>query len=57
MIRSGRIRKRVLDQVAREHFAAAFRVRRPGLQPDDVLLLQPELGGVLDRDDALARAE
>ena len=33
--------------------ALAFDVRRPRFQPDDVLLLQLQFGGVLDRDDAL----
>ena len=45
--------QRVADQVADGHRAAALDVRRPGLQPDHVLLLQRQLGGVLDRDDPL----
>ena len=55
MMRSGRIRKRVLHEVARHHFAASFGVRRARLEAHDVLLLQAQLGGVLDRHDTLAR--
>ena len=45
--------QRVLHEVARHHLAAPFRVRRARLEADDVLLLQAQLGGVLDRHDAL----
>ena len=47
--------QRVLDQVALGDLALALDVRRPGLEPRDMLLLQLELGRILDRDDALAR--
>ena len=46
--------QRVLDQVALGDLALALDVRRAGFQPDDVLLLELELGRILDRDDALA---
>ena len=46
--------QRVADQVALGDLAAALQVGRPGLQPDDMRLLQLQLGRVLDRDDALA---
>ncbi len=36
--------------------ALAFDVRRPRFEPRDVLLVQLQLGRVLDRDDALALA-
>ena len=39
----------VLDQVAGRDLALPLDVRRPGLHPDDVRLLEPQLGGVLDR--------
>ena len=45
--------QRVADQVADGDLALALDVRRAGLQPDDVLLLELEFGGVLDGDDAL----
>src|SRR3954447_21515616 len=44
----------VADQVADRDRALALDVRWPRLQPDDVLLLQLELDGVLDGDDPLA---
>ena len=47
--------QRVAHQVALGHRAVARGVRRPGLQPHDVLLLKLQLGRVLDRDDPLAR--
>ena len=43
----------VADQVADLDLALALDVRRARLEADDVLLVQLELGGVLDRDDAL----
>ena len=45
--------QRVLDQVADVDLAATLDVRRAGLQAQHVLLVQLELGGVLDGDDAL----
>ena len=46
----------VLDQVGRGDRPLALDVRRPGLQADDVLLLELQLGGVLDRDDPVVHA-
>ena len=46
--------QRVLDQVALGDLALALDVRRPRFQPDDMLLLQLELGRILDRHDPLA---
>jgi hypothetical protein len=46
--------QRVAHQVADGDRAPALDVGRPGLQPDDVVLLQLQLDGVLDGDDALA---
>ena len=46
--------QRVLDQFALGDLAPALDIRRPRLQPHDMLLLQLELGRVLDGDDALA---
>ncbi len=43
----------VAQQVADRDLALALEVRRPGLQRDDVLLAELQLGGVLDRDDPL----
>ena len=43
-------------QLALADGALAFDVGRPRLEPRDVLLVQLQLGGVLDRDDALALA-
>ena len=45
--------QRVADQVADRDLALALDVRRAGLEAQHVLLVQLELGGVLDRDDAL----
>ena len=45
--------QRVADQVADRDLALALDVRRAGLEPEHVVLVQPELGGVLDGDDAL----
>ena len=55
MIRSGRMRSALRTRSRMVTSPRAFDVRRPGLQPDHVLLLQRQLGGVLDRDDALGR--
>lgn len=44
----------VADQVADGDLSLALHVGRAGFEPDDVRLLELELGGVLDRDDALA---
>ncbi len=41
--------QRVADQVAGRDLARALDVGRPGLHPDDVRLLEPQLGRVLDR--------
>ena len=43
----------VLHQIADRVLARPFDVRRLGFQRDDVLLVQPQLGGVFDRDDPL----
>ena len=45
--------QRVADELADPHLALALDVRRAGLEADPVLLLELELGCVLDRDDAL----
>ena len=45
----------VLDQLALADLALALDVRRPGLHAHHVRLLQLQLGGVLDGDQALAR--
>ena len=47
----------VLHQVADVDRALALDVRRAGLQPQHVVLVQLELGGVLDRDDALVAGD
>ena len=44
----------VLDEVADRHLPGALGGRGPGLEVDDVGLLELELGGVLDGDDPLA---
>ena len=53
MMRSGRMRRAVAHQVADGDRALALDVGRARLQGDDVLLVQLQLGGVLDGDDAL----
>ena len=53
MMRSGTHTQRVDHEVALPDRALAFDVRRPRLEPDDVTLAHHQLGGVLDRDDAL----
>ncbi len=45
--------QRVADEVADRDLAAPLDVRRPRLQPQHVVLVQLQLGGVLDRDDPL----
>ena len=40
-------------ELAHRHPAGALGVRRPRFEPHDVRLREPELGGLLDRDDAL----
>ena len=45
--------QRVPDELADADLALALDVRRPSLERDHVLLLELELGGVLDRDDPL----
>ena len=49
--------QRVAQQLADRHAARTFAVRGMGLQPHDVIGLELELGGVLDRDDTLVRPE
>ena len=46
--------ERVLHEISRDYLAASFRVGRSRLQTHHVLLLHPKLGGVFDRDHALA---
>ena len=53
-MRSGRIRRALIDELALADGALAFDVRRPRLEPRHVLLAKLQFGGVLDRDDALA---
>ena len=55
-MRSGRIRSALTQQLPLLDRALAFDVRRPRFEPHDVLLVQLQLGGVLDGDDALALA-
>ena len=49
--------ERVLHEIADRVLAAALEVRRARLERDDVRLLELELGGVLDGDDALVRRD
>ena len=53
MMRSGRMRSELRTRSRMRDLAAALDVRRSRLEPHDVVLLQLQLGGVLDRDDAL----
>jgi len=53
MIRVGPHAERVAYELADLDLACAFDVRRARLERDHVVLLELELGGVLDRDDAL----
>ena len=54
MMRSGRMRRAFLTRSRMRHLAGALGDGGPGLEVDHVGLLELELGGVLDRDDALA---
>ena len=45
--------QRGAHEIAHRHRARAFGVGRAGFEPDDVRLREPELGGLLDRDDPL----
>ena len=54
MMRSGRIRRVLITRSRCRDRARAFDVRRARFQPHHVGLLQLQLGGVLDGDDALA---
>ena len=45
--------QRVADELADRDLALALDVLRPRLEPQHVALVEPELGGVLDRDDPL----
>ena len=47
----------VAHERAQRHLAPALDVRRPALEPDDVRLRQPQLGGVLDGHDPLGRVD
>ncbi len=49
--------ERVLHEIADRVLAAALEVRGARLERDDVRLLELELGGVLDRDDALVSGD
>ena len=49
--------QRVADEIADADLALALDVGGARLEPDHVLLLELQLGGVLDRDDALARRD
>ncbi len=51
MMRSGRIRRAFLQQIALRDFASAFIVRRPGFHRHHVPLLQLQFGRLLDGDD------
>ncbi len=53
-MRSGRIRSELRTRSRIEISPLPSMLRGPALQPDDVILLQLQLDGVLDRDDALA---
>ena len=53
MMRSGRMRSALIDELALPDRALAFDVRRARFQPDDVTLPQHQFRGVFDRDDAL----
>ena len=53
MMRSGRMRRRVADELADGDRALALDVRRARLERDHVLLAELQLGGILDRHDAL----
>lgn len=52
MMRSGRIRKLILDEIAHLDLAFAFKVRRTRFKTHNVRLLQLKFGGVFAGDDA-----
>ncbi len=56
-MRSGRMRRQLRTRSRIVDQADALEVGRPGLQADDVRLLQLQLGGVLAGDDALVRLD
>jgi hypothetical protein len=49
--------QRLPDQVAHRHQACPLDVGRPGLEAHNVRMIGPELRGVLDDDEALARVD
>ena len=49
--------QRVAHELADRDLAPAFEVRRAALEPHHVVLLQAQLGSVLDRDHPLARRD
>ena len=53
MIRSGRIRSAFFTRSVAVTAPRPSMLARPGLQPHDVVLLELQLGGVFDRDDAM----
>ena len=55
-MRSGRIRRALMTSCRWLDRALAFDVGRPRFEPDHVLLVQLQLGGVLDGRDALVLA-
>ena len=57
MMRSGRMRRQLRDEVAHRDLALAFEVRRPGLEPHHMRLLELQLGRVLAGDDALVELD
>ena len=56
-MRSGRMRSALRTSSRIRTSPSPSMFGRPRLEPDHVLLLELELGGVLDRDDPLARPE
>ena len=53
MMRSGRMRSELRTSVADRDLALALDVLRPRLEPEHVALVEPQLGRILDRDDAI----
>jgi len=49
--------ERIAEEIAHRDLAATLDVRRTGLERDDVHLLEPDLGRVLDRHDPFARRD
>jgi hypothetical protein len=47
--------ERLTHQVAHRHLAGAFDVGWPSFQPDDVWMVNLQLSGIFDGDEALAR--